>query len=272
MLKQHASPRPAWWNEVGEMPLITRHNLQLVAHRGYMKHYPENSWSGVKAALDVGAEWLECDIQMCRPGHFILLHDGDFTRTAGDLRSPFGISDLELEQISIHEPGRLGTRFQGEPVIRLPELMKRLQAFPDVRIMLEIKQESLDKWGVQAVMSSLLKILQPYPEQAVVISFSLPALQFAKTHGSLELGWVLRHYNPSSLIQASALAPEFLIINHTWLPDTGNLARGPWRWMLYDITDPELAIVWHQRGASLIETLNIGAMLQKIPSRRMPGG
>lgn len=252
--------------------MITSHNLQLVAHRGYMQHYPENSWRGLKAALDVGAEWLECDIQMCRSGHFILLHDGDFTRTAGDPRSPFDISDSALEQISIHEPGRLGSRFQGEPVIRLPELMKRLQAFPDVRIMLEIKQESLDKWGVPEVMSALLEILQPYPEQAVVISFSLPALQFAKTHGSLELGWVLRHYNRSSLTQANALAPEFLIINHTWLADTDSPAQGPWRWMLYDITDPALAMAWHQRGVSLIETRDIGAMLQKIPSRRMPGG
>jgi hypothetical protein len=32
--------------------------------------------------------------------------------------------------------------------------------------------------------------------------------------------------------------------------------------MLYDITDPELALQWAQRGITLIESRDVGAMLK----------
>ena len=57
---------------------------QLVAYRGYMQQYPENTWSALEAALQAGACWLEFDVQMCADGYFILLHDADFSRTGGD--------------------------------------------------------------------------------------------------------------------------------------------------------------------------------------------
>jgi glycerophosphoryl diester phosphodiesterase len=40
------------------------------------------------------------------------------------------------------------------------------------------------------------------------------------------------------------------------------LWQGNWQWMLYDITDPELALQWAEKGADLIETGDIGGMLQ----------
>ena len=54
----------------------------LVAQRGYMHTYPENTWLGLEAALKAGACWIEFDLQMCADGRFVLLHDADFKRTA----------------------------------------------------------------------------------------------------------------------------------------------------------------------------------------------
>jgi len=249
---------------------MTRDVPQLVAHRGYMEHYPENSWSGMKAAIDAGAEWLECDIQMSCPGQFVLLHDGDLARTAAEPRAIFGLSGQELKQISIHEPGRLGNRFAGEPVLNLVDFMSRLQAFPEVRVMVEVKEESLLQWGLEAVMTPLLDTLLPYRNRVVLISFSLPALQFSKARTNLELGWVLESYYPSSLVAASELAPAYLIIDHGEIPPETIPQPGPWRWMLYDITDPELAMEWYRRGVELIETRDIGS-LARVFSQRTGG-
>lgn len=239
---------------------MTGDHPQLVGHRGYMARYPENSWSGMRAAIDAGALWLECDIQMMNPGEFIVLHDRDLARTAADPRPIFGLSGEQRQAISIHEPGRLGNRFQGEPLLRLEELLSRLRTFPKVRIMVEIKEESLQQWGLEAVMSPLLSILQPYRNQAVLISFSLQALQYAASRAELELGWVLESYTPNSLTQARDLAPAFLIIDHAEIPQGTVPEPGPWRWMLYDITDPEQALAWYRRGVELIETGDIGTL------------
>ena len=65
------------------------HIPQLVGHRGYMAHYPENTWLGLEAALNAGACWLEFDVQMCAGGHFVLLHDSDavMVLASADFRS-----------------------------------------------------------------------------------------------------------------------------------------------------------------------------------------
>lgn len=232
-----------------------------------MAHYPENSWSGMRAAIDAGALWLECDIQMMNPGEFVLLHDRDLARTAADPRPIFGLSGEQRQAISIHEPGRLGDRFLGEPLLRLEELLSRLRAFPEVRIMVEIKEESLQHWGLEAVMPPLLNLLLPHRRQVVLISFSLPALQYAASRTELELGWVLETYTPTSLAQARKLAPAFLIIDHAEIPRGTVPEPGPWRWMLYDISDPELALEWYRRGVGLIETGDIGALTRAFQNR-----
>ncbi|MGB5604522.1 MAG: glycerophosphodiester phosphodiesterase family protein, partial [Gammaproteobacteria bacterium] len=55
----------------------------LVAHRGYMEKYPENSLSSIEAALQAGACMVEFDVQMDANGQLLLLHDDNFKRTAG---------------------------------------------------------------------------------------------------------------------------------------------------------------------------------------------
>ena len=52
----------------------------LVAHRGYMERYPENSLSSIRAALESGACMVEFDVQMDAAGRLVLLHDDNFKR------------------------------------------------------------------------------------------------------------------------------------------------------------------------------------------------
>jgi len=128
---------------------------QLVAHRGYMQRYPENSWVGLSAALAAGACWLEFDVQLCRDGRFVLLHDDNFTRTAGVDTSVFDIDGAGIS-VSVHEPQRFETRFEPTPVATLDDVLQRLAAWPAVRAMVEIKQESIDRRGLDPVMEKLL--------------------------------------------------------------------------------------------------------------------
>ena len=94
----------------------------LVAHRGYMHRYPENSISGIKAAIDAGACMIEFDVQMTADQKFVLLHDDDFKRTAGIDASVF---DKNFESsISVHEPERFEEQFKSEPLPRLEQVVE----------------------------------------------------------------------------------------------------------------------------------------------------
>jgi glycerophosphoryl diester phosphodiesterase len=235
---------------------------RLVAHRGYLLNYPENTWPALEAALQAGACWLEFDIQLCADGRFLLLHDADFRRTANRPESVFTVSLSEIQHISVHEPLRLGPRFAPLRAPLLDEVLQRLAAFPACRCMVEIKRQSLDHWGLETVMSRLLETLRPYQASCVLISYSQAALRYAKRHGGMEIGWVLHSYDEAQRREAQALQPDFIICNEARISAGQPLWSGRWQWMLYDIVDPGVALAWAHRGATLIETADIGAMLQ----------
>lgn len=226
-----------------------------------MEAYPENSWRGIQAALELGAKWVEFDIQMHASGRFVLLHDVDFRRTANTPISLFKTTEQQLEQISIHEPSRLGAVHAPEPVAWLHQVLAQLSNYPTARVMIEIKEESLHYWGLVAVMRSLLPTISRFSQQCVLISFSHEALLYARANSGIEVGWVLHHYDNASMDRLAELNPEYLICNYTKLPDEAVLASGPWTWMAYDITDPQLAEHWVSRGIDLIETRNIGKLI-----------
>ena len=230
----------------------------LVAHRGYMERYPENTLSSIEAALQAGACMVEFDVQMDVDGQLLLLHDDNFMRTAGSDTRLFSTTDYH--QISVHEPARLGDAFRPEPVPALTQVMKLLLRYPRATAFVEIKDESLEHWGLERVMDELLSCIEPAKHQCVVIADSLEALIYARKQADIPIGWVIHRYDAEHHRLADSHAPEYLICNYRRI--VGDLWRGGWRWMLYDISDPELALKWAKQGSELIETRDIGGMLQ----------
>jgi len=55
---------------------------QVVAHRGSSLHQPEHTLAAYVAALDEGAEGLECDVRLTADGHLVCVHDRRVDRTA----------------------------------------------------------------------------------------------------------------------------------------------------------------------------------------------
>jgi glycerophosphoryl diester phosphodiesterase len=190
----------------------------------------------------------------------VLLHDAGFGRTGSAPVSVFG-PPADHAAISVHEPQRFGDCFRPQGVTTLRQVLAGLAAYPRVRLMVEIKEESLQYWGSAKVLSALLAELEGHQGRCVLISFDYPALVWTRQHSDFEIGWVLQRYDVDHLQQARTLAPDFLICNERKIPSDEAPWPGEWRWMLYDIVDPQRALDWAQRGVALIETADIGAML-----------
>lgn len=70
---------------------------QVVAHRGASHELAEHTLGAYLAALDAGADGLECDVRLTADGHLVCVHDRDLRRTA----STKGIvSTMELADLS----------------------------------------------------------------------------------------------------------------------------------------------------------------------------
>lgn len=70
---------------------------QVVAHRGASHENAEHTLGAYVAALDSGADGLECDVRLTADGHLVCVHDRDLRRTA----STRGVvSTMELSELS----------------------------------------------------------------------------------------------------------------------------------------------------------------------------
>jgi glycerophosphoryl diester phosphodiesterase len=70
---------------------------QVVAHRGSSETNPEHTLGAYLAALDEGADALECDVRLTADGHLVCVHDRNLRRTAAtdNLVSRMELAELE---------------------------------------------------------------------------------------------------------------------------------------------------------------------------------
>jgi glycerophosphoryl diester phosphodiesterase len=234
---------------------------KLIAHRGDNKNFPENSYKGIKAALQAGARYIEFDIQMTADQQFIVHHDADLKRTAKKDVSVFAHNYDDLRKFSIHESTRFNNAHYPTPISLLADILQLLKEYPDATAFVEIKTQSLKKWGKEAVMNALLPLLAPYQAQCVLISFNSLALHYAKQHSTLKTGWVIKKYNAKTHEKAENLHADFLICDYKKLPKNKIPWQGHWEWMLYSINEPETAFYYAQQGICYIETDDIQRLL-----------
>ena len=233
---------------------------KLVAHRGDNTHYPENTYDSIKAALDAGAFFVELDIQMNASQSLIVFHDDDFKRMTGIEKSVFETSDAEMQNISIHQPGKFGDKHYPTRVSHLTELLNLLKEYPQAKMFVEVKQHSIDHWGLEIVMHKLMECLEDFETQAIVISFNRDVLTVTQDKSTLKTGLVFNQYKQKHLTTALKIKPDYMICPYKIIPEE-KVWQGNWQWMVYSANDMELAKKLLIRGdIDLIETDDICGM------------
>jgi glycerophosphoryl diester phosphodiesterase len=69
---------------------------QVVAHRGSSEAEPEHTLAAYQAAIEVGADALECDVRLTTDGHLVCMHDRRIDRTSSGTGR---VSTLELAHL-----------------------------------------------------------------------------------------------------------------------------------------------------------------------------
>lgn len=241
---------------------------ELIAHRGHMRDYPENTLAALRYALRSGARQIEFDVQLTRDHVPVLFHDEALLRTTGRQGLVTEIEYTEARRTSAHYPERFGERFAHEPIPSLRDAVALLNESRGVIAFVEIKRHSLERFGVETCLGALAAALESASFHWVLISFEIEAVRRARSLLHRPIGWVLREYDEPSHARALELSPDYLFCNVLRLPDTdADLWTGPWRWVIYDIEEPELALKLARRGAQCIETGQIDTLVAGLASR-----
>jgi len=235
---------------------------QLVAHRGYQQHYPENTLLAIRKAIEAGARHVELDVQLSRDQVPLVYHDDTLDRISGRAGRVSDMNAVELQALSAHEPGRFGQRFVAEKIATLAELAELIRQFPDVTFYVELKEEAVRDHGAEICLQQIQQALNAVLSQCVLISFDEKALAKASAAGFPRRGLVTRTWSKRNE-QIQALNTCVLFVNKQRIP-AGEAATASCPVVVYEVTSISEAQHWLQRGASLVETFAVGELLGKL--------
>jgi glycerophosphoryl diester phosphodiesterase len=230
--------------------------IPLLAHRGCAARYPENTRAALQAAVAAGATNIEFDVQLSADQVPFLLHDENFRRTGAVEQRIFDLDAAQAEAIAVGEIERFGDKFSNVYAPRLADVVADLAGWPQVTAFVELKRQSIDRFGLDAVFDAILPVIEPVIERCVIISFVAEVVTEARKRTDCKTGWALRSWSEDMRKAAVELAPDYLFCNAKRLPPQPmGLWRGPWTWVVYEIVDPSTAVKLAERGVGMIETM-----------------
>jgi glycerophosphoryl diester phosphodiesterase len=244
--------------------------VQLVAHRGNARECPENTLPAFQSALALGVRHLELDVQLSSDGVPVVLHDATLRRTTGRAGRVFELTAAALARTEASAARRLGERHRGATIPLLTDVLQLLGDRPGVTLFVEIKRESLKRFGLDDVVGRIVETCAPRRTQCVMISFDLAAITRARALGAAAIGWVLGDLRDRTRLTCEALRPEYLFVDVKKLPRAGPVWRGPWRWVVYEVDSLPIARALAARGVDLIETMAVGPMSRALAELQSP--
>ncbi len=234
---------------------------ELVAHRGYTLHYPENTLVGIEAAIRAGARYLEVDVQLTADRAPVLMHDRDLARMCGVTGKVHEFTLARLRNLHATEYDRFGYRYVHVPVATLADLVVQLQRFPQVTAFVEIKRIALEQFGIPTVMERVLHAIDSVRQQCVLISYSHEFILDARRDGFHSVGVILEKWADRENDMVRSIHPQYLFCDAADLPRWGKFRVAPAKLAVYEVTDPQQALALARRGVDLVETFAIGEML-----------
>jgi glycerophosphoryl diester phosphodiesterase len=230
---------------------------RLVAHRGDMTAYPENSLLALRAAAELGLINIELDIQLSKDLKPIIIHDENLVRTTGIEKSVF---QATADELAAH---RVITSVQNSEsknllhIARLKQAVELLNNYPDITLFVEIKRQSIEYFDLKTVVNSTIKDLEHANFNVVIISFVKEVVEYVQQKSNYPSGWVLKKYDQSHHDIVNSIQAEYLFCNVKKINKPNDLWQGVWKWVLYDIKNPSFAYELLEQGVDLIETGDI---------------
>ena len=193
----------------------------IIAHRGDSAHVPENTLASFAAALEVGADLVEFDVQLTKDRQVVVIHDATVDRTTTGKGRVRDLTLAEIRAFSAGYPSRFGEAHRGE---RVPTLAKTLGLLKDrARVMVEIKPDAVTddaEGGIEA--RAIGEVRKAGMEKdAALLSFSRRALlRCRKMAPEIARGHLFQKAEPGEVLAgAREVASELVMPEKRMLTD-----------------------------------------------------
>ncbi len=130
---------------------VAMQGMISIAHRGAANFAPENTQSAFQKALELGADFLECDVHLSKDGELIIMHDDKVDRTTNGTGYVKNFTLAELKKLDAGK--KFHASFAGEQIMTLDELIDEF--YGKVGLLIEIKKPTMYP-GIEEKVVALL--------------------------------------------------------------------------------------------------------------------
>ncbi len=111
-------------------------DVVIVAHRGMVAGFPENTLAAYRKAIEMGFSAIEIDLRATADGHIVVMHDDTVDRTTSGRGK---VSELTLADVrSLDAGSHAGPEFSGQKVPTFQEVLETVRG-SGTKLVLDIK-------------------------------------------------------------------------------------------------------------------------------------
>ena len=156
------------------MGIITK--TQITAHRGYSTVAPENTLPAFEEAVEIGADYIELDVQLTADEQLVVFHDKTIERTTDGTGELSTMTYDELQKLSAGKWFSSDGRFDDVKISLLSEVLETVG--DDILLNIEIKNHG----DVKKTAEKTVEVIEEYgiERTCYITSFSYTALKTVK--------------------------------------------------------------------------------------------
>ena len=177
-------------NEESEIKMDTElwyaksNHIPVLGHRGICSKFPENTLVSFEAAINLGVDLIEFDVNITKDGIPVVIHDNDISRTSDHkgLTRDYTLEELKSFDFGIH----FDKRFQGTQIPTLREVLTLAAKSDTLLLNVEIKDmtcEAVDKTIAMIQEFNLTERCVIACFDAKIIRYTKKAYPYIRTQG-----------------------------------------------------------------------------------------
>ncbi|MGR5108797.1 glycerophosphodiester phosphodiesterase family protein [Vibrio jasicida] len=211
----------------------------LIGHRGVAGKYPENTRVSIQAAIDMGLNWVEVDVQPTKDNVLVVCHDHTVNRCSNGKGR---VDQMTLSELKALDFGRwFSDEFANESIITLSELLE-LAAENDLNLNIEVKVDHHSANDVaQMVAQTLLD--GPLPKERILLSsFSHDVIRALHKHcEDYRLGVLSEFFSRKDRLLLEEVDAYSCNLNINWVRSRqiNKLQKAGYKVMCYTVNNPK---------------------------------
>ncbi|MET2949894.1 glycerophosphodiester phosphodiesterase family protein [Vibrio owensii] len=210
----------------------------LIGHRGVAGKFPENTKVSVQAAIDLGLNWVEVDVQPTKDNVLVVCHDHTVNRCSNGKGR---VDQMTLSELKALDFGRwFSNEFANESIMTLSELLE-LAAGNDLNLNIEVKVDHHSANDVaQMVAQTLLD--GPLPKERILLSsFSHDVIRALHKHcEGYRLGVLSEFFTRKDRLLLEEVDAYSCNLNINWVRSRqiNKLQQAGYKVMCYTVNNP----------------------------------